>query len=64
MILEIDKTKKSNLVIYLYKVTLVVSDYILLTFIFQVPQSCPTAQQFLPNLQLPQQNLADSGTNN
>ena len=31
-------------------------------FIVEVPQSCPTAIPFLPNLQLPEQNWADSGT--
>ena len=31
-------------------------------FIVEIPQSWPTAIPFLPNLQLPEQNWADSGT--
>ena len=46
----------------MYRVTMVVSDYILLKFIFNVPQCCPTTLQFLHNLLLPKQNGADSGT--
>ena len=31
-------------------------------FIFEVPQCCPFALWFIPNLQLPKQNRADGGT--
>ena len=51
----------SDYIISLYRVPMVVSNYILLTF-FEAPQCWPTALQFLPNLQLPQQNSAESGT--
>ena len=40
-----------------YRVTMVVRDYILLTlFIIEVPQSCKTAVQFLPNSDQRKQN--------
>ena len=35
-----------------------------LTYIFDVPPSCPSTQPFLPNSKLPKSNRADSGTTN